>query len=154
MEPIQTERLLIRNFHRDDAADFLPIFIVPPRPCFFSMALKDMAAADDEVRNRADSDEYLAVCLKENGPTDRAMSLPCPRRIPARSAELQSPIRRPRGYATEAAQVSWSTFSTGARETAFSPMSKKTICPRGGFCERLGMRQEGVFIDFVSFEKR
>ncbi len=67
MDAIETKRLLLRNFRPEDAEDLYAYLHQPTAPCFFSMALKDRNAAEDEAGQRSESDEYLAVCLKDTG---------------------------------------------------------------------------------------
>lgn len=151
MEPIQTERLVLRNFQHDDSAGLFAYLHQPSAPCFFSMALKDMAAADDEVRNRGDSDEYLAVCLKETGrligdvfamPEEDTYSI----------GWNFNPQFGGCGYATEAAQALVGHLFSRANARRLYAYVEEDNVPSRRVCERLGMRQEGMFIDFVSFE--
>lgn len=151
MEAIETKRLVLRNFRTEDAVDLYSYLHQPIAPCFFSMALKDKPAAEDEARKRSESDEYLAVCLKESGrligdvfatPEDDTYSI----------GWNFNPEFGGRGYATEAAEALLiHLFTTVNARRLYAYVEEVNTASRR-LCERLGMRQEGMFIEFISFE--
>lgn len=65
---IETERLILRPFRKEDAADLYEYLREPSVHCFVSMKVEDRKQAEEEALKRAkDADLYLAVALKENG---------------------------------------------------------------------------------------
>ena len=151
MDAIETERLVLRNFRAEDAEDLYAYLHQPTAPCFFSMALKDRAASEEEARNRGESDEYLAVCLKESGrligdvfatPEEDTFSI----------GWNFNPEFGGHGYATEAAQALLTYLFTSAGARRLYAYVEEVNTPSRRLCERLGMRQEAMFIEFVSFE--
>ena len=64
---IETERLILRTFTEDDAADVLEYLREPAVHCFASMRLDSLEAARDEMKKRMGDELYLAIVLKETG---------------------------------------------------------------------------------------
>ena len=64
MEKIETERLVLRNFWKDDAVGLFEYLHKPAASCFLSLALKDMSEAEAEAEKRGGDDGHIAVCLK------------------------------------------------------------------------------------------
>ena len=64
VKSIETNRLLLRNFSPEDASDLFDYLHEPRASCFLSERLEDMVAAHQEVSERGNSDDYVAVCLK------------------------------------------------------------------------------------------
>ena len=67
MHTIETDRLLLRNFTPDDAADLFDYLHAPGAACFLSLRLEDRDAARREAEKRSRDDEHVAVCLKATG---------------------------------------------------------------------------------------
>lgn len=151
MDAIETKRLVLRNFRPEDAEDLYAYLHQPTAPCFFSMALKDRNAAEDEAGQRSESDEYLAVCLKDTGrligdvfamPEEDTYSI----------GWNFNPEFGGQGYATEAAQSLLTHLFTTVKARRLYAYVEEVNAPSRRLCERLGMRQEAMFIEFVSFE--
>ena len=67
MDPITTDRLILRPFRKGDAPDLLAYLRHPRASCFLSLKLDDLDAAAAEVETRSQSDEHIAVCLQSTG---------------------------------------------------------------------------------------
>ena len=155
---IETERLILRQFLEGDAADILEYLKTPAVNCFACMKLHSLDEAKQEIRKRAEDELYLAIVLKETGkvigeifahpegndPEDETMDTfsPCWMLNLGYSGH---------GYAYEAAQAYFDYLfhEKGARRIYaytedYNLRSQK-------LCERLGMRREGLFMEFVSF---
>ena len=155
---IETNRLILRQFQEADAADVLEYLKTPAVNCFACMKLQSLDAAKQEIRKRAEDELYLAIVLKETGkvigeifahpegndPEDETMDTfsPC---------WMLNLDYGGHGYAYEAAQAyfDYLFLEKGARRIYaytedYNLRSQK-------LCERLGMRREGLFIEFVSF---
>lgn len=64
---IETERLILRPFQKDNAEDLYEYLHEPMVHCFASMRLKSLDEAREEVAKRVKETEYLfAIVLKEN----------------------------------------------------------------------------------------
>lgn len=151
MNAIETGRLVIRNFLEADAAELFAYLHQPVASCFFSLALKDLNEAKSECRKRSQSDDHLAVCLKDSGrlvgdlfamPQDDTLSI----------GWNFNPQFGGQGYAWEAAKalIAYLFQSTSARRLYAYVEDHNLSSQR--LCERLGMRREGLFLEFVSFQ--
>lgn len=159
MHIVETARLVLRNFRRDDAAALLAYLQDPRVGCFLSLRLEDIAAAEGEAEKRGKSDDYVAVCLKG---TDRPIGdLFC---IPEESDPGELPDTygvgwnfnaefASAGYATEAARALFEhLFAVMHARRLYAYVEEDNI-PSQRLCERLGMRKEGLFREYVSFRK-
>ena len=153
MKSIQTSRLLLRNFSLEDAADLFDYLHEPRASCFFSLRLEDMAAAHQEVSKRSNSDDTVAVCLRstnqligdlfatrENDPDTFSVGW----NFNARCGGA--------GLATEAAQALFEyLFAEKDARRLFAYVEEDNVASQR-LCEKLGMRHEGTFKEFISFE--
>ncbi len=160
---IETERLLLRPFTEEDAADVYEYRKAPLVNCFACMKLNSVAEAREELRKRAEAQEgvCLAVALKENGRVigeleahpessqpDRMENTVCDTYSPC---WMLHPDYHGKGYACEAAHAffDWLFREKGARR--IYAYTEDYNLPSQRLCEKLGMRREGVFMEFVSF---
>lgn len=67
MEYFQTERLIVRRFEKNDAADLFDYFQEPRVNCFMSEKLSNMNEAIAEAEKKSWSKSQFAVCLKDAG---------------------------------------------------------------------------------------
>ena len=167
MSSIETERLLLRPFRENDAADVLEYLSSPLPHCFAGLHLDTLEEARAEVLKRSEDTEYcFAIVLKETGkvigeieaePSDykppklrsREMSLP--------SSDTFTPslilnaTYHGSGYAYEATHALFDYLFTrkGVRRI-YSYVDDYNACSQH-LCEKLGMRREGLFRSFVSF---
>ncbi|GAW42167.1 Acetyltransferase family protein [Brevundimonas sp. SH203] len=152
MKPIETDRLILRRFQAGDAADLFAYLHQPRAACFLSMRLADLDAAKAEAVKRAGSDDIIAVQSRADG-----------RVIGEVFAHFEEPDTwsigwsfngdvAGRGYASEAAGalVDHLFADRGARRLYAYVEDDNLASQR--LCERLGMRREGLFLDFISFE--
>ncbi|WP_237152251.1 GNAT family N-acetyltransferase [Oryzibacter oryziterrae] len=150
MDAIETDRLVLRNFRASDAADLFAYLHAPRASCFYSLTLDDMAAAEAEALRRSQDDEYIAVCLKAS---DRVIG-----DVFATAEDDSTSIGwnfnadvAGQGFAHEAAQALVAHLF-GARQVRrlYAYAEDDNLASRR-LCEKLGMRQEGVFLEFVTF---
>ena len=65
---IETERLILRPFTKNDAADVLEYLREPAVNCFASMKLNSLNEAEAEMLKRCGETEYyFAITLKDTG---------------------------------------------------------------------------------------
>ncbi|MBB3950162.1 GNAT family N-acetyltransferase [Aureimonas jatrophae] len=151
MEPIRTERLILRRFRREDAAGLLAYLREPRSTCFASLRLPDLDAAHAEAERRAANDEAIAVALRD---TDQLIgdlfAVPEPPDTFSIGWNFDAAFAGA-GYASEAAQalVRHLFEERGARRLYAYVEDHNVASQR--LCERLCMRREGVFLEFVSF---
>jgi [ribosomal protein S5]-alanine N-acetyltransferase len=151
MQVVETDRLILRNFRRGDAADLLAYLRQPRVSCFFSLKLEDLGAAEAEAESRSKTDEQIAVCLRDS---DRLIGdLFCMHEPPDTysvgwhfNADFGAA-----GFASEAARALFEQlFSVKQARRLYAYVEEDNFASRR-LCERLGMRPEGLFREFVSF---
>lgn len=150
MESIETPRLTLRNFRAEDAEDLFAYLREPSVSCFLSMKLDDMDAAKAEAERRSQSDEYIAVCLSG---TDKLIGdlFAVPEDDTVSVGWNFNPAFSGTGLASEAARAlfQW-LFSVKQARRLYAYVEDNNI-PSQRLCERLGMRREGLFMEYVSF---
>lgn len=157
---IETERLILRPFVESDAEDVFEYLSAPLPNCFACMKTDSLEGARKAVGERTGEREYyFAIALRENGKVigeiDAYPESVAPGEDSAR--DTFSPcwmLNRDyhgKGYAYEAARAFFDYLfnEKGARRiyayTEDDNLSSQKLC------ERLGMRREGMFMEFVSF---
>ena len=157
---IRTERLTLRPFRVEDAADVFAYLSGPQPHCFECMKVRTMEEARRAVTERVKDSAYcLAIELEgrvigeieahpESSQPDAAENYvkdtfsPC---------WMLHPDYHGKGYAYEAAKAffDYLFYQKGARRiyayTEDYNLSSQHLC------EKLGMRREGLFREFVSF---
>lgn len=153
MDAIDTGRLMLRNFKKGDASDLLAYLRQPRASCFFSLKLDDLDAAEVEAEARSRSDEHIGVCLQG---TDKLIGdmfcVPEPPDTYAVGWNFNADFAGA-GFATEAARALFEyLFSVKQARRLYAYVEDNNIASQR-LCERLGMRREGLFKEFISFEK-
>ena len=151
MDTLETERLVLRPFEAKDAAGLYELLSHPRVHCFSSDRLDSMEAAVADIARRNAGPVQLAVCLKE----DNGM-------IGLMFAAMDEPDtygvgwhlntnHEGKGYASEAARAFFRFLymSKGARRIYAYVEDDNYRSQK--LCERLGMRREGLFKEFISF---
>jgi len=159
---IETERLILRPFLESDAADVFEYLHRPAVNCFACMALKTLDEAKAEMKNRVGETEYcFAVTLKDSGKVigeiDAYPETGEPHADENSVKDTFSPCwmlngnYQGKGYAFEAAYAFCDYLFTekGARRIYAYTEDYNRRSQR--LCEKLGMRREGLFTEFVSF---
>lgn len=152
MDKIETDRLVLRNFQKDDAAGLFAYLLEPVANCFLSLALKDMSEAEAEAEKRSADDKHIAVCLKGS---DRLVGdLFAVQEEDTFSVGWNfNPAFGGKGYAFEAATALVADlFTARAARRLYAYVEDNNISSQR-LCEKLGMRREGLFKEFVSFKK-
>ncbi len=160
---IETERLILRPFTETDAADVYEYLHEPAVNCFACMKLHSLEEAQAEMKKRVGEVEYdFAITLKDTGKVIGEIDAYPESDDPAHAdadtvrdtfspcwmlnAEYQG-----KGYAYEAAYAFFDyLFSEkGARRIYAYTEDNNTASQK--LCEKLGMRREGLFLEFISF---
>ena len=155
---IETERLILRPFTEADAEDVFEYLHEPAVNCFACMRLASPEAARKEIKSRQGDELYFAIVLKKTGkvigeifahpegnePEDTAMDTfsPC---------WMLNLKYTGMGYAYEAAHAYFDHLfrEKGARRIYAYTEDYNLASQR--LCEKLGMRREGLFLEFISF---
>ncbi|WP_346899643.1 GNAT family N-acetyltransferase [uncultured Roseibium sp.] len=163
LKTIQTDRLTIRNFRVGDAEALFAYLREPAASCFFSLKLANLAAAESEVLKRAGDDEYAAVCLQETGQLIGDLFIHPDAAWPDDPEKPQqpdtvsvgwnfNPLFSGKGYAFEAAQALCSELFTHQGKRRIYAYVEDHNASSRRLCEKLGMRMEGLFLEYVTFQ--
>lgn len=158
---IETKRLILRPFQESDAMDVYEYLNEPAVHCFACMKLHSLEEARAEMRKRSKETEYsFAIVLKENGKVIGEIDA-----MPEATApdEDQAPLDtfspcwmlnkeyHGQGYAYEAAHAFFDYLFREKGARRIYAYTEDTNTSSQHLCERLGMRREGLFLEFVSF---
>lgn len=159
---LETERLVLRPFVESDAEDVFEYLHEPTVNCFACMKLDSLQAAKAEMKKRAGETEYyFAITLKESGKVigeiDAYPETGEPHADENSVRDTFSPCwmlngaYQGKGYAYEAAHafIDYLFKQKNARRI-YAYVEDYNTSSRH-LCEKLGMRKEGVFMEFVSF---
>ena len=159
---IVTDRLILRPFLETDAADVYEYLKEPSVNCFACMRLNSLEEARAEVKRRLGKTEYhFAIALKDSGkvigeieaypePGDSHGSGDSPRDTFSPCWMLNENYQG-KGYAFEAARAFFDyLFSRKGARRIYAYTEDYNLASQR-LCEKLGMRREGVFLEFISF---
>lgn len=151
MENIETDRLVLRNFRRTDAAGLFAYLREPKASCFLSLKIADMKQAEAEAERRSAEDEHIAVCLRSTGQLVGDL-FAVPETDTFSVGWNFNPESGGHGYALEAAKALFShLFEDRRARRLYAYVEDHNLSSRR-LCERLGMREEGLFVEFISFK--
>ena len=159
---IETERLILRPFVMEDAADVFEYLEKPAVNCFACMKLNTLEEAGKEVASRqADGEYHFAIVLKDSGKVIGEIAAHPESSQPDGAENFARDTFSPcwmlneayqgRGYAYEAAHAFFDYLfhEKGARRIYAYTEDYNLSSQR--LCEKLGMRREGLYLEFVSF---
>ena len=159
---IETNRLILRPFREGDASDVLEYLKEPMVNCFVFMKLNSLEEAQIAVKEKMVHSEYcFAIVLKDTGKVIGEIEAHPESSQPNKAENFAEDTFSPcwmlhpdyhgKGYAYEAAKAffDYLFYQKGARRiyayTEDYNLSSQHLC------EKLGMRREGLFREFVSF---
>lgn len=155
MQIIETERLILRPFREGDAADLFAYLRAPTASCFLSLRSADLAATEIEVRKRACDGGCIAICLKQSGRVIGDLFAGAGEDEEKETGFVGwhlNPQFGGQGYAFEAARSLFDhLFQANIYRRLYAYVEDHNKTSQR-LCEKLGMRREGVFIEFVSFK--
>ncbi len=150
MKIVETERLVLRRFALQDAADLFEYLHQPIASCFLSLALEDVKAAEREALDRSSQDTAVAVCLRTSGKLIGDLFAD-PEGDTFSVGWNFNPSFSGKGYAYEAATALFNHLFVERAARRLYAYVEDTNTASQRLCERLGMRQEGLFKEFISF---
>ena len=157
---IKTERLTLRPFCAEDAADVFEYLSGPQPHCFECMKVHTMEEARAAVAERVKHREYcLAIELEgrvigeieahpESSQPDKAENFALDTFSPC---WMLHPAFQGQGYALEAAQAFFDYLFFRKDARRIYAFTEDYNLPSQKLCQKLGMRWEGLFMEFVSF---
>lgn len=151
MQPKLTDRLVLRSFSERDAEGLFRYLSRKQVNCFASDRIETMDQAMKVVEERQRTDKFIAVCLKETDELigDLFLQKDEPDTYSVGwnfNADYQG-----KGYALESAKalLDYLFKDRGARRI-YAYVEEDNIRSQK-VCERLGMRKEGCFKEFITF---
>lgn len=158
---IETERLILRPFTQDDTADAFEYLREPLVNCFACMKVSSLEDAEKSVLERAkNKDLHFAIVLKENqkviGEIDAMPESPAPddkNPVPDTFSPcwMLNKNYHSKGYAYEAAHAFFDYLFNQKDARRIYAYTEDYNIKSQKLCEKLGMRREGLFMEFVSF---
>ena len=159
---IETIRLILRPFRERDAADVFEYLEKPTVNCFACMKLNSLEEVRAAVKEKMAHSEYcFAIVLKDMGKVIGEIEAH-PESSRPNAAEsygkdtfslcwMLNSACQGKGYAFEAAEAffDYLFYQKGARRIYAYTEDYNLSCQN--LCKKLGMRQEGLFREFVSF---
>lgn len=150
---IETERLLLRPFSENDAEGIFAYLENPSVSCFADMKLCSMEQAREEAKRRSEAadDTFFAICLMSTGELIGELFSAC------ENGDTYSPCwhfnekHQGKGYAFEAAKAYFDYLFYEKNARRIYAYTEDDNLGSQKLCERLGMRKEGLFIEFISF---
>ena len=161
---IETDRLILRPFLESDVEDLYEYLKEPMVNCFACMKLSSLEEAKKAAAERAKDAEYtFAIVLKESGKVigeiDAHPSTSQPDGTEHMAFDTFSPCwmlntsYQGKGYAYEAAHAFFDYLFTKKGARRIYAYTEDYNLSSQHLCEKLGMRREGMFMEFVSFVK-
>ena len=159
---IETKRLILRPFLESDAADVYEYLRAPAVNCFASMKLHSLDEAQAEVKKRlGETEYYFAITLKDSGKVigeiDAYPAVGEPHadhdapRDTFSACWMLNEAYQGKGYAFEAAYAFFDYLFSQKNARRIYAYTEDYNLSSQHLCEKLGMRREGVFLEFISF---
>lgn len=147
---LKTDRLIIRNYEKKDAAGLYEFLAHPPVHCFLNEKLDSLEEAEKEVERRVQEGGHFAVCLSD---TDAIIGevFAIKEEPDTYSVGWNFNLKYGKnGYASEAAKALFAHLFNNDARRIYAYTEDDNISSQK-LCKRLGMRKEGLFIEFISF---
>lgn len=151
MIQIDTERLIIRNFQESDASGLFEYLSHPRVNCFLSDKLNSLEEAVEDAKRRSGEELEFAVCLKGSGKVVGNLFAKKEESDTYSVGWQFNQIIEGKGYASEAAKAYLTYLFENKAARRIYAYVEETNLRSQKLCERLGMRKEGCFKEFISF---
>lgn len=159
---INTDRLIIRSFNQDDYLDVYEYLNEPLVHCFECMKLNSLEDAKNAVLNKINDKYSFAIVLKETNKVIGEIEAHPESSNPDEEnsvLDTYSPCwmlnknYHKKGYAYEAAKAVFDYLFKELNARRIYAYTEDYNYSSQHLCEKLGMRKEGLFKEFVSFIK-
>lgn len=151
MKPITTNRLILRNFTASDAQGILGYLYEPRVNCFLSEKITTQEEALSDAEKKSKDDSYVAVCLKEDNSLIGELFC-CYEKPDTYSVGWNFNAQyEGKGYAGESAKALLQYLFTEKGARRLYAYAEDDNYRSQKLCEKLGMRKEGCFLEFISF---
>ena len=153
MHKFETDRLVLRNFSNEDVHGLFEYTENPRVNCFLSDKNSTLEEAKLKVHKRSGDDSYIAVALKESN--ELIGELFCMKEDPDTYSVGWhfNDKYEGKGYASESAQALFKYLFTKKEARRIYAYVEDDNLRSQKLLEKLGMRKEGYFIEFISFTK-
>ena len=159
---IETTRLILRPFREEDAADVFEYLEKPTVNCFACMKLNSLEEAQAAVKEKMAHSEYcFAIALKDTGKVIGEIEAHPESSQPDKAENfiedtfspcwMLNPAYQGKGYAFEAAHAFFDYLFHQKDARRIHAFTEDYNLSSQHLCEKLGMRREGLFREFVSF---
>lgn len=154
---IKTERLCLRPFLESDAQDLFEYLSEPMVNCFACMKIGSIDEAKKEALKRMKEDLYFAVCLKETGKVIGEMFAHPEEKDHHDNNDtfslcwMLNKEYHGKGYGFEAAKAFVDFLFEAKDARRLYAYTEDYNVASQKVCEKLGMRREGLFKEFISF---
>ena len=158
---IETERLILRPFRESDVADVFEYLREPVVNCFANMKLNSLEEAKEEMKKRVGETEYyFAIVLKDADKVIGEIDAYPEHGEPHNTSSpfdtfspcwMLNDVYQGKGYAYEAAHAFFDYLFREKGARRIYAYTEDYNLPSQHLCEKLGMRREGLFKEFVSF---
>ena len=159
---LETERLVLRPFRAEDAADVYEYLRKPMVNCFACMKLNSLEEACSAVKEKMEHCEYcFAIVRKDTGKVIGEIEAHPESSQPDKAENfakdtfspcwMLNPDYHGKGYAFEAAQAFFAYLFNQKGARRIYAFTEDYNLPSQNLCKKLGMRQEGLFREFVTF---
>ena len=155
------ERLILRPFRESDAADVFEYLREPVVNCFANMKLNSLEEAKEEMKKRVGETEYyFAIVLKDADKVIGEIDAYPEHGEPHNTSSpfdtfspcwMLNDVYQGKGYAYEAAHAFFDYLFREKGARRIYAYTEDYNLPSQHLCEKLGMRREGLFKEFVSF---
>ena len=158
---IETKRLILRPFTKDDANDVFEYLNEPLVNCFACMKVNSIDEATKVVLDKAKDDKFeFAIVLKENNKVIGEINAVSETAAPDKENAILDTFSpcwminkeyHGNGYAYEAAYAFFNYLFTEKGARRIYAYTEDYNISSQKLCEKLGMRREGLFKEFVTF---
>ena len=159
---IETTRLILRSFREEDTSDVYEYLEKPTVNCFACMKLNSLEEAQAALKEKMTHGEYcFAIVLKETNKVIGEIEAHPESSQPDKAENyaedtfspcwMLNPAYHGKGYAFEAARAFFDYLFNQKGARRIYAFTEDYNLPSQHLCEKLGMRREGLFREFVSF---
>ncbi len=149
---VHTKRLILRPFKRSDAAELLDYLKDPVVHCFADEKISTLAQAQEKIQQKLSKPGHLAVALKESDTVIGDLFFDFEEPDTYSVGWNFNPKYAKQGYAFESAFALFAELFKKDARRIYAYVEEDNYSSQK-LAERLGMRQEGLFLEFISFIK-